>query len=64
MREQLIAILKLNGIDPDVEIETDVGTRTAVEILESAVRGRAGRNRGEAGVGRLTFCYLVVCFSN
>ena len=39
MREQLIAILKLNGIDPDVEIETDVGTRTAVEILESAVEG-------------------------
>jgi hypothetical protein len=39
MREQLTAILKLNGIDPDVEIETDVGTRTAVEILESAVEG-------------------------
>tara|TARA_B100001778_G_scaffold334952_2_gene349512 strand:- start:24208 stop:24360 length:153 start_codon:yes stop_codon:yes gene_type:complete len=34
-REQINEFLKANGIDPDQEVATDSGTRTAYEITEA-----------------------------
>ncbi len=39
MRSILIDLLRQQGIDPDYQVETDDGNRTAYEVLEAAVLG-------------------------
>jgi hypothetical protein len=35
----VLEILKQQGIDPDKEVQTDAGERTAFDVLEGAING-------------------------
>lgn len=39
MSEHIHAILTSAGIDPNAEVQTDTGVRTAYQVLESAIEG-------------------------
>jgi hypothetical protein len=39
MNEAIAAILQHHGIDPDQQVYTDTGLRTAFQVLEGAVVG-------------------------
>jgi hypothetical protein len=39
MSEHILAILASAGIDPNAEVQTNTGGRTAYQVLESAIEG-------------------------